>query len=260
MIDITVATRNERGRRERNEDKVSVGRDGALWFAVLADGAGGHHGGEMAAQCAVDHLDASLHEGPVKFSADALTQAVLGAHAQVQSQQRSADGLSRMHSTVVVLWIDSERECALWSHVGDSRLYLARRGVLSLLTDDDSVVQRMVDAGLLTPQQAEVHPKKNQLIAALGIEDDIEPHTEPEPVPLQEGDAFLLCSDGWWGSLDEASIVAALEEASSPDDWLASMQQRIEARGVAHQDNFSAIGVWVGDASEATRPMVVARY
>lgn len=244
MIDVTFATRSEQGQRDRNEDRVSVASNGALWLAVLADGAGGHHGGAEAACLAVEHIDATLHEAQAPFSAEALTQAVLSAHAQVQLHQKQAEGLSHMHTTVVTLWIDSASECALWSHVGDSRLYRARGGIVRQLTADDSVVQRMVDAGLLTPQQAEVHPQKNQLIAALGIDDEIEPHTEPESVPLQEGDAFLLCSDGWWGALDEECIVDALVDASSPDDWLAAMQQRIESRAMPHQDNFSAIGVW----------------
>ncbi|MBW8828980.1 MAG: serine/threonine-protein phosphatase [Burkholderiales bacterium] len=256
MLNITIATRSELGQRERNEDKVRVGRDGALWLAVLADGAGGHRGGAEAARRTVDHLEVALHDAVARFSAESLTKAVLSAHVQVQLNQGQAEGFNRMHSTVVALWIDGARNCALWSHVGDSRLYRARRGTLSLLTADDSVVQRMVDAGLLTPQQAEAHPQKNQLIAALGIDDDVEPHTAPNPVGLEEGDAFLLCSDGWWGSLDESCILDTLADASGADDWLASMQRRIEARAVPRQDNFSAIGVWVGDPAQATRPML----
>src|SRR5205814_7115590 len=157
VLDISMASRSERGRRECNEDKLRIGRDGPLWLAVLADGAGGHRGGAEAAQRAVDQLEAALHEHAPAFSAEALTQAVLSAHVQVRDQDRTG-GLDRMHSTVVALWIDSRRDCALWSHVGDSRLYRVRRGTLSQLTADDSVVQRMVDAGLLTPQQAQAHP------------------------------------------------------------------------------------------------------
>uniref|UniRef100_UPI003D769283 PP2C family protein-serine/threonine phosphatase n=1 Tax=Salmonella enterica TaxID=28901 RepID=UPI003D769283 len=85
-------------------------------------------------------------------------------HRDVLDAQQG-DGLNRMHSTVVALWIDAAAGSALWTHLGDSRLYVARRGVLSLLTSDDSVVQSMVDAGLITPQQALVHPDKNRLIA-----------------------------------------------------------------------------------------------
>ena len=254
MIDIAIAARSELGKRSRNEDKLIAGREGAMWLAVLADGAGGHRGAAEAAQLAVEHIDALLHDEQARFDPDTLTRALRSAHAQVQRHQATMEGLDRMHTTVVVLWIDSSRGLALWSHVGDSRLYRIRHGEIALLTADDSVVQRMVDAGLLTAQQADVHPQKNQLIAALGIDDEVEPHTVVDAQMLQEGDAFLLCSDGWWGALDEGDIVTAADDASSPDEWLAAMQRRIDSLAAPHQDNFSAIGVWVGDA-EMTRPM-----
>lgn len=255
MLDIAVASRSETGMRDTNEDKVRVCREGARWLAVVADGAGGHLGGAEASRRAVEHLESALHEGNPAFTADALTAAVLSAHADVKQAQPSAEGLARMHSTVVVLWIDASTGRALWSHVGDSRLYRVRHGRVDLLTADDSVVQRMVDAGLLTPQQAQVHPQKNQLIAALGIDDAVDPHTLARPVALEEGDAYLLCSDGWWGSLEPDCIARTLSEAATPEEWLAAMRGEIERQSAPHQDNFSAIGLWVGEPGESTRPM-----
>jgi serine/threonine protein phosphatase PrpC len=255
--DITHASRCERGQRARNEDKLRVHREGGRCVAVLADGAGGHRDGDEASRRAVDCVEATLREAALDFSGAALTEAVLQAHAQVRREPRAEGAVDRMHSTVVVLWIDEAGDRALWSHVGDSRLYRARGGAIDLLTIDDSVVQRMLEAGLLTLEQAQAHPRKNQLIAALGIDDDVEPHTVPQPVTVQDGDAFLLCSDGWWGALDEARIIDALSDAATPDDWLDAMQRNIEALCAPAQDNFSAIGVWVGDVSQATRPMAV---
>ena len=225
---------------------------------MLADGAGGHRGGAEASRRAVDALEAALCDEDAEFSPASLTAAVLAAHEEVQSAQDQAHGIARMHSTVVVLWIDLDRASALWSHVGDSRLYRVRQGVAIALTSDDSIVQRMVDAGLITTEQAESHPQKNQLIAALGIEDGVEPHTVPAPHGLLEGDAFLLCSDGWWGALDEDGISAALAHAAGPDDWLATMQEVIEALAAPRQDNFSAVAVWVRDPIESTRAMAMA--
>lgn len=257
VLDIAAASRSEVGQRKTNEDKVRVCRDGARWVAVLADGAGGHRGGAEASRRAVDALEAALCDEDAEFSPGALTTAVLAAHDDVQAAQDASHGLSRMHSTVVVLWIDLDRQSALWSHVGDSRLYRVRQGVVTALTSDDSVVQRMVDAGLITAAQAESHPQKNQLIAALGIEEGVEPHTVAAAHGLLEGDAFLLCSDGWWGAVDQDGITGALAGATGPDDWLATMQQRIEAVAAPRQDNFSAIAVWVRDPIESTRPMVM---
>jgi len=256
-LDIATASRSEVGQRKSNEDKVRVCREGSRWVAVLADGAGGHRGGAEASRRAVDALEAALCDEDAEFSAARLTTAVLAAHDDVQAAQDPSHGVSRMHSTVVVLWIDLDRQSALWSHVGDSRLYRVRRGVVTALTSDDSVVQRMVDAGLITAAQAESHPQKNQLIAALGIEDGVEPHTVAAPHSLQEGDAFLLCSDGWWDAVDDESIRTALARATGPDDWLALMQEMIEALAAPRQDNFSAIAVWVRDPIESTRPMTM---
>lgn len=251
MLGIVIATASERGQRASNEDQVRVCRDGAHWVAVLADGAGGHRGGAEAARRAVEHVPRQLQGQGPGFAPDALTRAVVATHRHVRSGQSEGSGVDRMHSTVVVLWIDAEGDRALWTHVGDSRLYLVRRGALRLLTSDDSLVQRMVDAGLLTRAQALVHPFRNQLVAALGMESEPEPHTPAQAVRLEPGDAFLLCSDGWWGALDEATLLGSLADADTPQEWLTAMQRDIEARAREHQDNFSAIAAWVGQRVEA---------
>ena len=254
MIQIAIATRSELGLRKANEDSVHVARDSLLVLAAVADGAGGHRGGATASLVAVRDLDANLH-GATWFEADVLTNAVLDAHRTVQRAQGRADALQRMHTTLVALWIDGDNGRALWSNVGDSRLYRARHGRIELLSIDDSMVQRMLDAGLLTEQQALTHPQKNQLLAALGIEGDVEPHTSPDGHTIREGDVFLLCSDGWWSAVDESVMLATLDECEHPDAWLDAMQRHIEARRMPHQDNFSAVAVWITDPEEATQPL-----
>lgn len=245
MLEIAAAIRSERGQRAGNEDQACVCRRSPQWLGVLADGAGGHQGGEEASRRAVDHLSRALYQEPAPFDAASLTRAVVAAHHHVRAGQDGGSNLDRMHTTVVVLWIDAASGSCLWTHVGDSRLYLVRRGVLRQLTADDSVVQRMVEAGVLTPQEALVHPYRNQLLAALGIAGEVEPHTANAAVDLQAGDAFLLCTDGWWGSLEESEVLAGLAGADTPEEWLAAMQRRIEARAQPGQDNFSAIAAWV---------------
>jgi PPM family protein phosphatase len=256
-LDIAAASRSELGQRKSNEDKVRLCREGGRWLAVLADGAGGHVGGAEASRRAVEALELALCDQAAEFTAAALTAAVLAAHDDVMAAQPLSHGAARMHSTVVVLWLDLDRAGALWSHVGDSRLYRVRQGEAVALTSDDSIVQRMVEARLITSEQAESHPQKNQLIAALGIEDGIEPHTIAAPAALLEGDAFLLCSDGWWDTFDLAGLAASLVRSSGPEEWLALMQQAIEARALPRQDNFSAIAVWVRDPIDSTRPMAM---
>jgi len=255
MFDITIATCSERGQRDSNEDDLRTGHSGSAWYAVLADGAGGHEHGAEASRRVVSYLEEALQSAGPDFTPEHLTQAVQSAHAELQREQENAQGQRRMHSTVVALWIDAMTDRALWSHVGDSRLYRLRYGEVDLVTSDDSVVQRMVEGGLLTPQQAREHPMKNQLIAALGMQDGVEPNTVTQAIELEDGDVFLLCSDGWWGDLDDADIAQSLIHASSPQEWLDAMRYRVEACAAPSQDNFSAIAVWVGDSSESTRTM-----
>jgi len=256
MLEIDYAVCTECGQRRSNEDELSAGRSDGLCYALLADGAGGHVRGAEAAQRVVRHLEAALCNAGGTFEPQTLTRAVRAAHAELRRLQPHERGQQRFHATVVVLWLDGSEQRALWTHVGDSRLYRLRHGVVDLVTSDDSIVQRLVDARVLTVQQARTHPNKNQLIAALGIEGEVEPHTVGGAVELEDGDVFLLCSDGWWEPLDVETIEGSLAEAQSPREWLDTMRRAIECQASPRQDNFSAVAVWVGDPTQTTRFMV----
>lgn len=249
MLKIRVAASSEQGRRANNEDAVLARENGPGWYAVLADGAGGHSHGAEAARRAVHRMQQQLGDATLPWRPELLTDAVLAAHDDVRDGI-DPDGRDRMHTTLVALCVDAQRRFALWTHVGDSRLYRLRDGRIDTITRDDSVVQRLIDAGLITPEQAEEHPHKNHLVAALGIEDDLEPHTSAVE-PLRDGDVFLLCSDGWWGSAGDVAIPDTLRFAADPDEWLSAMQLVIESRGLPNQDNFSAIALWVGEGGQA---------
>jgi len=249
-----MAACSEQGGRKYNEDAFACGQARNGHYAVLCDGAGGHRRGAEAAQRAVASVERVLRDESVSFTPAVLTQVVRGAHAELLAHQDTDHADARMHCTIVVLWIDSSGHHVLWSHVGDSRLYRFRHGQADVVTADDSVVQRMVQSGLIRPDQTQDHPQKNQLLAALGMEGDIDPNTVARPVELFEGDAFLLVSDGWWGLFDDAALAQSLAHALGPEQWLADMREQIQARAVRGQDNFSAIAVWVGDPGEVTNP------
>ncbi|MFT3717377.1 PP2C family protein-serine/threonine phosphatase [Pseudorhodoferax sp.] len=242
---LRTAACTEPGARTVNEDVLLVHDNGPAWFAVLADGAGGHADGQRAARCAVASLQAGLADATLPWRPETLTGAVLAAHAQVR---RDRQGGAPMHTTVVALCIDLQRGCALWSHVGDSRLYRLRGARIEQVTRDDTLVQGLLDAGVLTPEQAGSHPHRHHLAAALGIDEELRPHTTA-PQPLADGDAFLLASDGWWASAGDALIAASLHAADSPAAWLDAMRAAILAQEREDQDNFSAVAVWVGNAS-----------
>jgi serine/threonine protein phosphatase PrpC len=239
---IRVAVCSERGARASNEDAVSAGQYGPGWYAVLADGAGGHRQGAEAACRAVQRLQTCLYDATLPWNAESLTQAVMAAHEDVCRGQ--AEGADRMHSTLVALCVDALRGFALWTHVGDSRLYRLRNGVIEMVTRDDTVVHELLEAGVITAAQAQCHPHRNQLMAALGIADVLKPHTVPRQ-ELKDGDVFLLCSDGWWNSAGDGLIVSSLAGSDTPEQWLAVMREGIVGRCLPEQDNFSAIAVWV---------------
>ena len=223
MLPVQISERSCTGSREHNEDCVGVERVGQHWCLVLSDGAGGHRDGALASRLVVDRILAGFRSRP-PTDGDDLSELVLDAHDGVVAAQRSrgaVDRIAAMHATVVVLLIDADKSQALWAHVGDSRLYLLRQGRAAPLTRDDSVVQWLLDAGFWQPGQFEQYPQRNQLMSALGADEEIKPHVSAEPLALREGDAFLLCSDGWWGSVVEADIERLLAGAATPDEWLA---------------------------------------
>jgi serine/threonine protein phosphatase PrpC len=113
-------------------------------------------------------------------------------------------------------------------------------------------VQHMVDAGFIKPEEARHHPRKNQLLAAMGSEDMPAVHVS-EPHSLREGDAFLLCSDGWWDQLEPEDMERTLAQAPNPTAWLDSMAALVGQRQVPNQDNYTAVAVWAGDPAEVTR-------
>lgn len=254
MIRIRMATCSDQGARRYNEDAVAQGVARNGHYAVLADGAGGHQRGAEAAQRAVACIERLLRDDSVAFSPENLTQMVRLAHMELLHHQTSDNPDARMHCTIVVLWIDPGEGHVLWTHVGDSRLHRFRHGQLDVVTADDSVVQRMLQAGLIRADQMRTHPQKNQLLAALGMEGEVDPHTVVRPVELMEGDAFLLCSDGWWDGFEPEELAASLARALDPQQWLDEMHQGVLARARPKQDNFSAVAVWVGDPGEVTRP------
>ncbi len=254
MSGLRMAACSETGGRTHNEDVVACGSAVHGHWAVVADGAGGHRRGAEAARRAVDCIEALLRDPSVAFSPANLTQMVRLAHNELLHHQEGDSDESRMHCTIVVLWIDAACEHALWTHVGDSRLYRVRHGQTDFVTTDDSVVQRMMQAGLIRPEQMRDHPQKNQLLAALGMAGDIEPHTVVRPVEVMEGDAFLLATDGWWEGFEPQDLADGVGRALDPERWLAEMRGEVIARGRPRQDNFSAVAVWAGDPGEVTHP------
>jgi serine/threonine protein phosphatase PrpC len=192
---------SRRGGREKNEDRMGYCYTRASALFVLADGMGGHPRGEVAAQIAIQTVSAMFqHEArPVLHDVpEFLSAALLAAHHQILGYANHKGMLDTPRTTLVVAV--AQGGCAHWIHCGDSRLYLVRDGELLMRTRDHSYqeLRSAAMAGL-------GHANRNVLFTCLGSP------TKPlfdttGPVPLQEGDRLLLCSDGLWSQLDDAAI------------------------------------------------------
>lgn len=210
------AARTDVGRiRAHNEDAwLAVPEAGA--FAV-ADGLGGHAGGEVASELAVRLLaDALGASGPDRSPRDARETLLAGLRAANRAIREEAyrdPSLRGMGTTVTALLL-ADDEAFVIGHVGDSRAYRLRDGSLERLTRDHTVVQQLVDRGRLTDEQARLHPRSSVLTRALGIEREVE--TELYDGRVRAGDRFLLCSDGLTAMLPEDRVRQLLEEAGEP--------------------------------------------
>jgi serine/threonine protein phosphatase PrpC len=220
---------------------------------VVADGAGGHGGGDIASKLAVRYVIEQFAAAPLD-TPEEVADLLMDANANMLRHQSNGGVQRHMHSTVVALFIDLVDGRALWGHAGDSRLYVFRDGQMLARTRDHSAVQQLVDAGLLSPDQMRNHPRRSELLSALGTEHDlVRVSAATRPWMLRHGDAFLLCTDGLWEWVDEAEMSASLARARSPVDWLGRMEAMVldHAAHVGHErhDNFSGIAVWVGEST-----------
>lgn len=245
-MELSVTALSRTGGRPDNQDACGFLSSEGFCFCVVADGAGGHVGGATASRIAVRRVLSWFRDSP-RCDPDAMQRAILAANTDlVEEQQRDAT-LADMRSTVVSLVVDSRHGAAVWGHVGDSRLYLFREGALLRRTNDHSLAQKLIDTGYVTADELRGSIQRTRLYAALGGSDVPLPTVVESPFRLVDGDAFLLCTDGWWDSLDLAAIEHELAAARSADEWLRAMESRIVDLGRGGQDNYSALAVWCAD-------------
>lgn len=253
MLAMEVDIISNRGGRNYNEDACGHWQSAQQLCCVLADGAGGHGGGDVAAQLVVKQLLHAVAESPLSTALQ-LKNMVRDVN-DVVIGHRAPGPTQNMHTTLVCLVIDAVDHAAHWAHAGDSRLYWFRDGSVLWRTRDHSLVQSLVDAGLWESDNLKQHPRGNELVSALGINpDDLDVSVSKEPAAVKAGDVFLLCTDGFWEYLDDAALVQSLVLADTPHAWLADLTARIVAatRAVKSHDNFTAMTVWTSAASTAS--------
>ncbi|MDR1662268.1 MAG: serine/threonine-protein phosphatase [Azoarcus sp.] len=250
MMRLSVAQRSECGGRERNEDATGFCANETLGCFVLADGTGGYEGGAIASESVVQQVLKHFSAAPQ------VDQAAIGASIEVarealQEARATHPQFPDMDTTIAVLMLDTERELAYWSALGDSRIYLFRSGRARTLTTDHSVLQSMIDAGIFTGE-LRGNRKRNLLYAAVGSEEVPDRVVCGKPLALRSGDIFLLCSDGLWESIDEETMEALLQQTETPEEWTDEIMKAVPDPESPEQDNYSVLVVWVGEREDVT--------
>lgn len=195
--------------RKANEDYYGCFNTANGHVFVVCDGMGGHVGGAVASQTAVEAIK-TFYDTPHANIFVALQTALVKANEAILEKIKEAPELDGMGTTCVLLVIKEGK--VYYAHIGDSRIYYIHRNQLKHITKDHSFVQSLVDEGHITEEEAEMHPNKNQITKALGIHPTIEPTICEEPIIPQSDDYFLLASDGLTGMTNDDSILEAIIE------------------------------------------------
>jgi len=251
-MNVSIAHESRKGGRPYNQDRLAYCRTSDALLLALADGMGGHAGGEVAAQAAVENLGEAFRAqakpalpDPEAFVSGAMAR----AHSAVLAKARQSGLGDEPRTTLVACVVQGGQ--AYWTFVGDSRLYVIREGKILMRTRDHTYVQQLVDAGRIREEAVLSHPERNKLLRCLGGAS-----TPPlrEPVgrsPLAKGDIVLLCSDGLWGPLTPRLLVIGLL-GKPPARALPELMSLAESRGGPGCDNISALAMqWQGAAAMA---------
>jgi serine/threonine protein phosphatase PrpC len=225
--------------RSTNDDNYMARDDVGLW--AVADGMGGHRGGDVASAIACETLGHSFSDRTV----DGLIDAIERANEAVYETAAGEPELTGMGTTMVALAVVDEHgdEVLAIANVGDSRVYRYTAGQLEQLTDDHSLVADLVREGTLSPEEAAVHPQRNIVTRALGVNDRVPVDTlTVDPVV---GDRYLLCSDGLFNEVAEAGIAAVLRHVDDPAE-AADQLVRLAVEG-GGRDNVTVVVVDVVD-------------
>ena len=256
-MEIQIAKLSKQGGRADNEDVHGHWRDDRFVACLVADGAGGHGGGEVAAATTSMSVLGGFAHAP-SLDAAVLRGLLERANLDVVARQAEGGKLATMRSTVVLAAIDLQQQQVAWAHSGDSRAYLFRAGTLVARTTDHSLVQRMVASRMMDEEGARRHPQRNMLLSALGSVDEMPEITVAGAVPLAEGDVILLCSDGVWEPLGDECLLKTLQASCNPSQWLEALEMQIKARAKPDHDNYTAMVVWIHAGDDAATQLPTA--
>lgn len=237
------------GGREENQDRVSAAVAEHAALLVVVDGMGGHANGARAAEVTQQViLEAFWHTPQPLFDPMGFLHLTLGrAHEEVVKLGANLSIEHRPRATCAVCVV--QQGATWWAHVGDSRLYHIRDGALVSRTRDHSHVELLLREGLITAEQAQVHPMRNFVECCLGGDPILPDMTLAKRRPLEPNDVLLVCTDGMWGGVRDAEMASELGAPGVPlRQKLFELAERAVARTGAASDNTSAAALrWVSE-------------
>ncbi|HMM46358.1 MAG TPA: protein phosphatase 2C domain-containing protein [Thiobacillaceae bacterium] len=243
----TIYQASRQGGRRSNQDRVAYSYSREALLMVVADGMGGHMHGEIAAHIAVQTLTEQFQAQAKPRLADPrdfLAETVARAHYAINDYAVDQDLMEIPHTTVVAALVQDST--AYWAHAGDSRLYLFSDGSLIARTEDHTAVAQLVRDGIISEEEAGTHPERNRVSNCLG--GYVTPEVEcGAPIPLDDADTMLLCTDGIWGMITIPEAAAMLH-AYALEDAVRHLMDHAEFRGGEHGDNLSLIAMTWGEA------------
>ncbi len=239
--------------RDNNEDFYGEKKLAGGHVFVVCDGVGGHSGGEIASQkaveCILDYFTRSRGENAVQM----IHESIKFANSQVHGFASTYPEYKGMGTTCVVVYI-TDSGYLYYGHVGDSRLYLYNKGGLKALTKDHSYVQYLVDIGEIKESEMESHPSKNQILRALGSDEVVKPEVSLEPLFPNSGDTFLLCSDGLNGMIGNDKIQKVLNSKNETPSLSEKASKLIQSALDAGGEDNVTVGLieFVSEEQEKT--------
>lgn len=225
------------GGRNCNEDSVRIALSGRGVLAVVADGLGGHGGGDIASKKTVETL-VSGWSGDANL--DELCKDISLANDEIKKLQTEA---IKMKSTVAT--ISYTRGKCVYAYVGDTRIYRFVNGELVFQTLDHSASQLAVYLGQIKPSEIRFHEDRSRILRALGQDDELKIDTGSFDLKKGDQNAFLLCSDGFWEYVVEDEMIQDLKRSQTPGEWIRRMRSKLLERVPSDNDNNTAAAVWI---------------
>jgi serine/threonine protein phosphatase PrpC len=230
------------GDRSGNEDRVGYAYGKDVLLMVICDGMGGHHGGEIAAEIAVQEITRRFKieaRNKLKRPFEFLVSSVQAAHRAIVAHADEQHMLECPRTTCVACIV--QNGYAYWAHAGDSRLYVLRGGRLLVQTADHSKIQQMVDSGQITPEQAKVHPDRNKIFSCLG--GVVPPHIDMgREIRLEVGDTVLLSTDGFWAQIPAGTLAQMLTK-QHVSSLMPGLLREAHRRANGESDNITVVAM-----------------